>query len=72
MEKDRSDSGLQMLLTAYAEMAQQTHLWTFLRVCFFPGKRKKLLFNLQGLSVHEKMLKLRGMPLSLAEKTEIR
>lgn len=48
------------------------HLGSILSLFFFTGNRKKLLSLLQSLSVHERMQKLRCMPLSLKEKIEIR
>lgn len=41
------------------------HFW-------FPENKEQLLSNLQGLSVNESLRKLRAMPLSLADKMEIR
>lgn len=46
--------------------------WSFLTFWFTENKKQQLVSNLRGLSVSERLRKLRAMPLSLADKMEIR
>ena len=41
-------------------------------MCVTGNKRERLVNNLQNLSVSDRVRMLRGMPLSVAEKSELR
>lgn len=47
-------------------------IWSFATSWFTESKKQQLVSNLRGLSVSERLHKLRAMPLSLADKMEIR